>query len=334
MPCSSKEYFGFLFSLRCGSGGGERLKEPVAKNRAISTADCTALLLAGLVTSADTGNEDLVIETRAALASFCGCRGEGEEEKSGAGKNLRQVLAALVDNLRSYQARGLDRVVVPTLEVLAFLFHAGALERRGAEELNLKQLCLLVQKAAYKTGNVRKLEACIKVYGGVASAYLVVDDVNASSRSGGAASATTEPLRHKVTTASGDTTTATTTSADATAPVTTTVAGATLEEQVPTELARKRQAGMAEARRRLGALMLHPWPRIRSLVVDELWSLLPLPVHSHQQSGSAPVAGEAEHEATTRVTLQKQQQESLLGVDWGKADKTHIKRTVGVLGLG
>ena len=332
MPCSSKEYFGFLFTLRGGSGGdsGERLKGPVAKIRAMSAADCTALLLAGLVTSADTGNEDLVIETRAALASFCGCREERMGEGSDAAENLRQVLAALVDNLRSYQARGVDRVVVPTLEVLAFLFHAGALEWRGAEDLNLKQLCLLVQKAAYKTGNVRKLEACIRVYGGIASASVAIGDVSVPLHSGSAAPTTIGPSQHQVSVPSGDTTSSS--SVNATAFSVATVADATLEGQVPTELAQKRQAGVAEARRRLGALMLHPWPRIRSLAIDELWSLLPLPV------GSATVPAETEHAAATRITLQKQQQEqqrqSLLGVDWGKADKTHIKKTVGVLGLG
>ena len=286
------------------------------------------LLLAGLVTSADTGNEDLVIETRAALASFCGCRGEGEEEKSGAGENLRQVFAALVDNLRSCQARGLDRVVVPTLEVLAFLFHAGALERRGAEELNLKQLCLLVQKAAYKTGNVRKLEACIKVYGGIASTAV---DVGTSV----GATPTTAPMQRQMGSPSDDTT-----GTDATlmANVTTAAVDTNLEQQVPTELAQKRQAGVVEARRRLGALMLHPWPRIRGLAVDELWSLLPLPLPPQPQSSSqlttAAAAADEEHETTACATGQQWQRESLLGIDWGKTDKAHIKRTVAGLGLG
>lgn len=147
LPCASREYFKFLFTL-CTS---DRLDGELSGHWSIPTADCISLLLVGLVTSADTGNEDLVIETRAALADFCADSHE----------NLRRICTALVDNLKRYQ--GVDRVVVPTLEAVAFLFHIDLLQRDV--DLNLKQLCLLVQKAAYKTGNVRKLEACIRVYG-------------------------------------------------------------------------------------------------------------------------------------------------------------------------
>ncbi|EMR64215.1 putative beta-tubulin cofactor d protein [Eutypa lata UCREL1] len=196
-------------------------------------------------------------------------------------ENLHRICTALVNNLKCYQ--GLDRVVVPTLEVVAFLFHVGLLQ--CCADLNLKQLCLLVQKAAYKTGNVRKLEACIRVYGGIAAVNRL-------------------PLI---------TSTATVTPADQVN------SGDTME--MPAELMQKRQAGVAEAKRRLGALMLHPWPRIRSLTVDELWSLL-----------SAAADGEEQQEGEQEGT--RQQLQKLLGVDWGKADKTHIKKTVvGELGL-
>ncbi|EON98928.1 putative small nuclear ribonucleo protein [Phaeoacremonium minimum UCRPA7] len=193
-------------------------------------------LMAGFVTSADTGNEDLVIASRAALSEYC--------EKSQ--ENLDRVCAALVRNLNNRQ--GQDRVVVPTLEIIAFMFYVGAFRR--CTEIDYKNLCLLVQKSGYKTGNVRKLEACIKVYGGITGIAIHSDRT---------------PLRT-----------------------------ATLEE--------RRAQGITEARKRLGALMMHPWPRVRSLVIDELWGLV------SAEDGDAA--------------------ERLKGVDWGKAEKGPIKALV------
>lgn len=185
--------------------------------------------MAGLVTSADTGQEELVITSRAALAAFC--------EASPA--NLQQVCGALVHNLTAYQSE--DRVVVPTLELIAYLFHTGLLQSCGHETINPRTLCLQTQKVGYKTGQVRKILACVKVYGCVAG----------------------------------------------------------LEAA----------QGPPEARKRLGALMFHPWPRVRMAVVDELWMML---------------AGGGEQDSVAEV---------LLGVDWGKADKGSVKALVEKLQL-
>lgn len=187
-----------------------------------------AELLAGFVTSADTGNEDLVIASRAALSDYC----EANQE------NLDLVCQGLFQNLKTRQ--GQDRVLVPTLEIIAFLFHVGFFQK---STVNFRSLCLQTQKAGYKSGNVRKLEACVKVYSGIASM--------------------------------GD------------------QAGA--------------EAGVMEARKRLGALFFHPWPRIKSIVVDALWGLL----------------GDQEDVA-----------ERLKGVDWGVAKKPQIKAVVEDLRLG
>lgn len=192
------------------------------------TGAWVAELMAGFVTSADTGNEDLVIASRAALTSYC----EADSE------NLESICNALLLNLKTRQ--GQDRVIVPTLEIISFMFHVGLFQKSTA---NLRGLCLQTQKAAYKTGNVRKLEACIKVYGGIAgmSEY----------------------------------------------------AGA--------------EAAVQEARKRLGALLHHPWPRVRSMVIDELWGLL----------GDDDMSGE-----------------QLKGIDWGHANKAQIKTVVEELRLG
>ncbi|TDZ38910.1 Tubulin-specific chaperone D [Colletotrichum spinosum] len=192
-----------------------------------------AELLAGYVTSADTGNEDLVIASRAALADFCADQASP--------RNLSTACLALVGNLKT--RHGQDRVVVPTLEIMAFLCHVGLFQK--CAQVDLRNLCLQVQKAGYKTGNVRKLEACIKVYGCVAG--FDADSVPAA----------------------------------------------------------RRRDGIQEARKRLGALMFHPWPRVRSQVVDELWTLF-------GEGGGA---------------------EPLMSVDWSKADKSSLNNVVRQLGL-
>lgn len=199
-------------------------------------------LLAGYVTSADTGNEDLVIASRSALCEYC----------SASSENLDRVCTSLWRNMKARQ--GQDRVIVPTLEIIAFLLSVGLYQK--TKIVDFKSLCLQAQKASYKTGNVRKLAACVKVYGGIA---------NIGSDTGRLA-----PM-----------------------------ASDTLEE--------RRQDAVVEARKRLGALMLHPWPRVRTSVVDELWNVL---------SG---------HEAEKAGRLK--------GVDWGAADKGTLKQFGSDLGL-
>lgn len=188
-------------------------------------------LMSGFVTSADTGNEDLVIASRAALTDFC----ETSQD------HLDLVCNALTTNLRTRHAD--DRISVPTLEIIAFLFHVGLFQKsRG---INVRNLCLYTQKASYKTGNVRKLMACVKVYGGVAGLSGNGDGDEAVKAAG------------------------------------------------------------IEARKRLGALMYHPWPRVRSGVVDEIWGL------SGFEDGDA----------------------KLMSVDWAAAGKGQIKATVQALGM-
>lgn len=198
-------------------------------------------LLAGYVTSADTGNEDLVIASRSALCVYCGASQE----------NLDRVCTSLYRNMKARQ--GQDRVIVPTLEIIAFLLSVGLYQ--GTRTVDYKSLCLQSQKASYKTGNVRKLLACIKVYGGIA---------NMGSDPRGLASMASDNLENK------------------------------------------RREAVTEARKRLGALMLHPWPRVRTSVVDELWNVL-----SGQEADKAG---------------------RLKGVDWGTAEKGVLKQFASELG--
>ncbi|KAF4126635.1 tubulin-specific chaperone D [Geosmithia morbida] len=237
---SSKAYFRALLDLVHSGDGGE-LESSVAELASTDTDGWMASLLSGLVTSADTGNEDLVVASRAALADFCD---DGETKA-----NLELVCRALLGNVKTRQ--GQDRVVVPTLEVIAFLFHAGLFQQCDGEAVSLRSLCLQTQKAGYKTGNMRKIDACIKVYGGIAAAA--------------AATEATDKL-------------------DPTA------------------------AGIREARKRLGALLSHPWPKVRVSVVDQLWAL------------ESAAAGDDRSQV-------------LMGVDWAMADKSQIRSAVQQLQL-
>ncbi|KAF9765274.1 hypothetical protein IL306_002448 [Fusarium sp. DS 682] len=221
---SSRVYFESLLNLHMG----DRLRPLLCDVAKEDTGRWMTELMSGYVGSADTGNEDLVIASRAALCDFCEVNLE----------NLDLICHAMLQNLKSRQ--GQDRVIVPTLEIVAFLFQMQLFQKSSVD---LRSLCLQTQKAGYKTGNVRKLEACIKVYGGIAS-----------------------------------------------------MAGQ-----------KGAETGVQEARKRLGALLYHPWPKVRSMVVDGLWGVL-----------------EEEGEVA----------EKLKGVDWGRAGKPQIKTAVEELRLG
>ncbi|KAM7198583.1 Tubulin folding cofactor D C terminal domain containing protein [Naviculisporaceae sp. PSN 640] len=251
---SSVGYFAFLLDLL--PRGEEWLDECISAEVTSNPALWMEELLAGLVSSADTGNEDLVIATRQALCEFC----ERSQENSLA------VCSALVRNLKGRQ--GQDRVLVPTLEVAAFLFYVGVFAKCPADGIDYKGLCLQVQKACYKTGNVRKIEACIRVYGAIASG---------------------------------------------------------LGKKEASDMADQRQEeGIKEARRRLGALMLHPWPRVKSLVVDEIWGWS-VTVGAESTSGFV--------DTPEQDDIGSQGGKQVMGVDWAKAEKGQVKAMVKSIGF-
>ncbi|KAL7937971.1 tubulin folding cofactor D C terminal domain-containing protein [Trichoderma chlorosporum] len=241
---SSKAYFALLLNLIPKDSLHPHIMAIVG-----SDENWMAGLMAGFVSSADTGNEDLVIASRAALTEYC-------EESS---ENSQRVCSALLHNLKTCQ--GEDRIVVPTLEIIAFLFHTGLFQR--CQGISYRGLCLQTQKAGYKTGNVRKVIACIKVYGGIAA--------SAGTASGGV----------------------------------------------------NVDAGAQDARKRLGALMSHPWPRVRSAVVDEIWGVV---------SGEE-VAGVIEGEDGEGEGEGEEHGHGLTSVDWASADKSQIKALVTELKL-
>lgn len=108
---SSKEYFTFLLTMQTHG----RL--------VIGEYDDQWFLdmLEGFVTSADAGSEDLIRASRAALAEYCE---SGNEPLQQVCKTLLLVAKRNMKN---------DRVLVPTLEVIVFLFHIQVMQRSSTK---------------------------------------------------------------------------------------------------------------------------------------------------------------------------------------------------------
>ena len=60
-----------------------------------------------------------------------------------------------------------DRLAVPTLEFVAFLFEAGVLQRLREQDFAWRRLFTEVRKAHFKSGNVQKIEAAVRIYAGM-----------------------------------------------------------------------------------------------------------------------------------------------------------------------
>jgi len=91
---------------------------------------CIALF-EGLVSSADTGSEDLIRVSRAALAYFC-------DGKTSRGEDLHDQMdlkSFVCESLFEVAKRNIsnDRVLVPTLEVMSFLFDAGIMQQSNLQ---------------------------------------------------------------------------------------------------------------------------------------------------------------------------------------------------------
>ncbi|KAG6009081.1 hypothetical protein E4U54_008612 [Claviceps lovelessii] len=258
---SSKAYFAALLHLVSWPSLSDRFREHASQDPDQDHTAWMTELMAGLVTSADTGNDDLVIASRAALTDFC----------QASPRHLDLVCRSLMHNLRLHPTE--DRIAVPTLEIVAFLFHVGLFQ--AARGINLRQMCLLVQKAGYKTGNVRKIMACAKVYGGIASLSTASATAVAVAGHDGSSDAHDGVVSASAAAAAG--------SADDV------------------------QAGIDEARRRLGVLMSHPWPRVRNVAVDQIWG----------------VRGFCDGQGPARLT----------SVDWSAAGRGEIQTVVRALGM-
>ena len=113
-------------------------------------------LLGGYVTSGGAGSESLLGASRAAFLMFA------ESSNLAA---LSVLCTFLTDLIRENVSN--DRLAVPTLEFVAFLFEAGVLQRLREQDFAWRRLFTEVRKAHFKSGNVQKIEAAVKIYAGM-----------------------------------------------------------------------------------------------------------------------------------------------------------------------
>jgi hypothetical protein len=106
----------------------------------------------GYITSADTGSEDLIRASRAALAEFC---------EMGHTSIVYDSLIRILETRPNE-----DRVAIPCLEALSFLFDWGYLQKMNRSFDDLNRLVKNAMKRKGKIG-IRRLEACIKVFAGL-----------------------------------------------------------------------------------------------------------------------------------------------------------------------
>jgi len=117
-------------------------------------------LLQGLATSAVAGTEGLVRATRSALIQFI--NSHGPTQRQGVLVEILQILSTILnDNVQD------DRYAIPTIEFFAFLIDSYAVT---GEELDpvFRSVFVLVQKAHFRSSNIARLEAAIKVYAALA----------------------------------------------------------------------------------------------------------------------------------------------------------------------
>jgi hypothetical protein len=114
-------------------------------------------LLQGLATSAVAGTEGLIRASRSALILFI--NSHGATQRQAVLIEILQVISTiLTENIQD------DRYAIPTIEFLAFLIDSYAVSE---EELNpiFRSIFVLVQKAHFRSSNIARLEAAVKVYG-------------------------------------------------------------------------------------------------------------------------------------------------------------------------
>ncbi|RAL66973.1 hypothetical protein DID88_007753 [Monilinia fructigena] len=119
----------------------------------------TEKLLEGYVTSAHGGSEDLIRVSRAALIDFC------EKDQT----NRECIGPVLVKNLETHQNKN-DRVVIPTLEIIALLLDMELVYKSyGADQY--RKLYNLIVKEAFKSKEIPKLLAAAECFGRLALSY-------------------------------------------------------------------------------------------------------------------------------------------------------------------
>ncbi|KAL4890210.1 tubulin folding cofactor D C terminal-domain-containing protein [Aspergillus ambiguus] len=114
-------------------------------------------LYQGFATSAVAGAEGLIRASRSALVQSINSHEEAERAAI-VSSIIQDLLVVLNDTLQD------DRYAIPVLELVAFLLDTYVHTIPEGFEASLKRLFVLAQKAHFKTSNMARLEAAIRVY--------------------------------------------------------------------------------------------------------------------------------------------------------------------------
>ncbi|KAI5285174.1 hypothetical protein KEM54_000767 [Ascosphaera aggregata] len=112
-------------------------------------------LLKGLATSASLGSESLIRASRHQFLKYL--RGLYDELRC---IEVTKILNDLVDEL--YASLSDDRFAIPIVELIAFLLDAG--EHASGEEPLLSKVFIAVQESHFRSANIPRIEAAVKVY--------------------------------------------------------------------------------------------------------------------------------------------------------------------------
>ncbi|KAF2473938.1 uncharacterized protein BDR25DRAFT_282062, partial [Lindgomyces ingoldianus] len=127
-------------------------------------------VLLGFVSSAGMGSESVVQNSRAALLDALDVlptANEATTDESGRNKefSLISVASCLIDLLK--QSLETERVLIPLLEVIVFLFDMQVMHRLIPTSFNFRTLLSLTQKAHFKSTHMHKLHLALDIYRGL-----------------------------------------------------------------------------------------------------------------------------------------------------------------------
>ncbi|CAI7615565.1 unnamed protein product [Penicillium crustosum] len=114
-------------------------------------------LLQGLATSAISGAEGLVRASRSALTQFLNSQPDPRRQEI-LMVFLQDLSTVLSDNLHD------DRFAIPAVEFVAFLIDSYLSVIPAGSDPSFRKLFTLVQKAHFRSANIARLEAAVKVY--------------------------------------------------------------------------------------------------------------------------------------------------------------------------
>ncbi|KAF1846786.1 uncharacterized protein K460DRAFT_417805 [Cucurbitaria berberidis CBS 394.84] len=146
---SSRSYF----------AGALDMLHPMTKTTIFRDSVCV-----GFVSSAGMGSESVVQNSRAALLDFIDTLPDesiSNREQFTATELVNCMIHLLQQNLAE------DRVLLPLLEVIAFLFDMQVMQRLISTSLNFRMLLSYTQKAHYKSTHMKKLHLALDVYRGL-----------------------------------------------------------------------------------------------------------------------------------------------------------------------